>query len=479
MRSVAGYQRLRVLPFDHERRLVSVLVRDAATAALTLVAKGAPEAVLARCRSNVTDDVRESLQAEFASGNRVVALATRPVATDHDLSAADEQDLDLVGFLVFLDPPKSDAAASLRRLRDLGIAVKIVTGDNPSVAAKVCRDLGLNGHSDVLSGKDIDAFDDATLAAAISRTTVFARVTPEHKARIVAVRRRHGGGVAFLGDGVNDALALHAADVGISVDSATDVAKDAADIILLEKDLGVLADGVTEGRRIFANTIKYVLMGTSSNFGNMFSAAGASLFLSFLPMLPSQILLNNLLYDTSQLAIPTDHVDAPQLRRPSHWDIPFIRRFMIVFGPLSSVFDFLTFAVMLWVFHAGVAEFRSGWFVESLATQTLVIFAIRTRCVPFFRSRPSIELTLAAITVVLVGAMLPGSPLGSTLGFAPLPGAFFAALMAMVAAYLVLIEIAKWAFYRAEVSVPGRRVPYPHLRHQRRRAAQFSHDGDT
>jgi Mg2+-importing ATPase len=387
--------------------------------------------------------------------------------------------VDLVGFLVFLDPPKSDAAASLRRLQDLGIAVKIVTGDNPSVAAKVCRDLGLDGHGDVLSGKDVDALDDAALAAAISRTTVFARVTPEDKARIVAVRRRHGGGVAFLGDGVNDALALHAADVGISVDSATDVAKDAADVILLEKDLGVLADGVAEGRRIFANTIKYVLMGTSSNFGNMFSAAGASLFLSFLPMLPSQILLNNLLYDTSQLAIPTDHVDAPQLRRPSHWDISFIRRFMIVFGPLSSVFDFLTFAVMLWVFHAGVAEFRSGWFVESLATQTLVIFAIRTRYVPFFRSHPSIELTLAAITVVLVGAVLPGTPLGSTLGFAPLPGAFFATLVGMVVAYLVLIEIAKWAFYRAEISAPGRRRPYPHVRHQRRRAAQFSHDGDT
>src|SRR5207344_105465 len=225
---------------------------------------------------------------------------------------------------------------------------------------------------------ELDRLDDDQLAAAIPATAVFARVSPEHKARIVGVARRTGGDVAFLGDGVNDALALHAADVGISVESATDVAKDAADVILLEKDLNVLADGVAEGRRIFANTIKYVLMGTSSNFGNMFSVTVAAAFLPFLPMLPFQILLNNLLYDTSQMTIPTDRVDAEQLARPSHWDIAFIRRFMIRFGPISSLFDFATFAVMLWVFHASAPLFRSGWFVESLATQTLIVFAIRT-----------------------------------------------------------------------------------------------------
>src|SRR6185437_4198979 len=301
----------------------------------------------------------------------------------------------------------------------LGITVKILTGDNAAVAAKVCDDLGLEV-GQVATGADIDKVGDQ-LGELLARTTVFARVTPEHKARIVREQRRTGDDVAFLGDGVNDAIALHAADVGISVDSATDVAKDAADVLLLEKDLDVLADGVIGGRRIFANTMKYVLMGTSSNFGNMFSAAGASLFLKFLPMLPSQILLNNLLYDTSQLAIPTDDVDPEQVARPTRWDVGFIRRFMLFFGPISSVFDFITFGVMLWGFHAGPALFRSGWFVESLATQTLVIFAIRTRRIPFFRSRPSMPLLLAALAVVVVGAALPFTPLAHLLGFRPLP----------------------------------------------------------
>ncbi|MEO6956100.1 MAG: magnesium-translocating P-type ATPase, partial [Antricoccus sp.] len=434
--AVAAYSRLGVVPFDHERNMISVLVQDR-DHQLTLVTKGAPESVLERCL-DVPQEARETLAAEFSAGNRVVAVATRTATDKRTPTPQDEHNLDLVGFLVFLDPPKPDAAKALQRLARLGIAVKVVTGDNPIVAAKVCHDLGLTD-GEAMTGTQIGALDDDSLAQAIAGTTVFARVSPEDKARIVRIQRLSGGAVAFLGDGVNDALALHAADVGISVDSATDVAKDAANVILLEKDLDVLADGVAEGRRIFANTIKYVLMGTSSNFGNMFSAAGASLFLSFLPMLPSQILLNNLLYDTSQLAIPTDHVDEEQLRQPSHWDIVFIRRFMIFFGPLSSVFDFVTFGVMLWVFHAGAAEFRSGWFVESLATQTLVIFAIRTRRVPFFRSHPSLPLLLAALSVVIVGSVLPATPIAHTLGFSPLPVAFFAALAGMVIGYLVLI----------------------------------------
>jgi len=476
--TLAGYSRLAVLPFDHERNMVSVLVRDSAKT-VTLVTKGAPETVLDRC-VDVPEAARDALAAEFAAGNRVVAVATRSVHDARPPTAADENGLQLRGLLVFLDPPKQDAAAALHRLAALGIAVKVVTGDNPAVAAKVCHDLGLGGNdtsagSHAMTGADIGALDDAALATAIASTTVFARVSPEDKARIVRVQRVTGGGVAFLGDGVNDALALHAADIGISVDSATDVAKDAADVILLEKDLDVLADGVTEGRRIFANTIKYVLMGTSSNFGNMFSAAGASLFLSFLPMLPSQILLNNLLYDSSQLAIPTDNVDEEQLRRPSHWDIGFIRRFMIFFGPLSSVFDFVTFGVMLWIFHAGATEFRSGWFVESLATQALVIFAIRTRRSPFFRSHPSLPLTVAALGVVAVGSALPATPLARTLGFSPLPVAFFAALAGMVVGYLILIEVGKQIFYRTADAQPAPSSRQPSVSHHlRRRAARFS-----
>ncbi|GLZ40741.1 magnesium-translocating P-type ATPase [Actinokineospora sp. NBRC 105648] len=457
------------LPFDHDRRMVSVLTRDAAGAS-TMVTKGAPETVLERCVA-VPAKARDALAAEFAAGNRVVAVAVRPMGDRTALTPEDERGLRLSGFLVFLDPPKRDAAAALRRLADLGIAVKVVTGDNAAVAVKVCRDLGLAGGG-ALTGADIDALDDDALAAAIPETTVFARVGPEHKARIVRVRRRGATGVAFLGDGVNDALALHAADVGVSVDSATDVAKDAADVILLDKDLGVLADGVVEGRRIFANTIKYVLMGTSSNFGNMASAAVASLFLPFLPMLPSQILLNNLLYDTSQLAIPTDHVDEEQLRRPSHWDIAFIRRFMLRFGPLSSVFDLATFGLLLWVLHAGPEEFHTGWFVESLATQTLVIFAIRTRTVPFFRSHPSLPLALSAVGVAVIGAVLPATPIAHALGFRPLPPAFYALLAGMVVGYLVLIEIGKRYFYRAQ-PVPPPAVP-PASRGLRRRARRFS-----
>lgn len=450
--STAGapaYQRIGILPFDHERQLVSVTVKSAAGSTL-LVTKGAPEVVLARC-VDVPTTAGAVLDDLFRSGTRVVAVASREITEARAPSPEDEHDFHFVGFLTFSDPPKDDAGASIAKLHALGIAVKIITGDNGTVAAKVCRDIGLE-LGQILNGTDLDALDDDALATAIPNATVFARVSPEQKSRIITVARRLGDDVAFLGDGVNDAVALHAADVGISVDSATDVAKDAADIVLLDKDLGVLADGVMEGRRIFANTMKYVLMATSSNFGNMFSAAGASLFLTFLPMLPSQILLNNLLYDAGQLAIPTDRVDPEALARPAAWNIGFVRRFMATFGPISSIFDFLTFFVMLSVLHASHAEFRTGWFVESLATQTLVVYLIRTRRVPFFRSKPSLGMLMTPLSMALLGAFLPFTPLAHLLGFTALPVTFFLILFAMILTYLALVELAKSIFFARESS---------------------------
>jgi Mg2+-importing ATPase len=466
-----GYVRTGLLPFDHERQMTSTVVRSP-DGSSRLIVKGAPEAVLSRC-TDVPDVTAATLNALFATGSRVVAVASRAAAGLTTPTAAQEQDLVLAGFLVFLDRPKAAAAASLQRLAALGITVKICTGDNPLVAEKVCADLGLVS-TGTLTGVELAGLTDEALMSLAQTTTIFARVSPEQKARLIRVLRHRGRAVGFLGDGVNDALALHAADVGISVDTATDVAKDAADVILLDKDLGVIADGVTEGRRIFANTIKYVLMGTSSNFGNMFSAAAASAVLSFLPLLPSQILLNNLLYDSSQLTIPTAHVDPEQLQAPSHWDIAFIRRFMLFFGPLSSLFDFLTFALMIGAFHAGPSLFRAGWFAESLATQTLVIFAIRTRRSPFTRSRPSLPLLLASLGTAVVGVLLPLSPLSHLLGFARLPLGFFLALVGMVVAYLVLIELAKRLFF----ADPEGRLPHVRRRGQQhrvqRRAARFS-----
>jgi Mg2+-importing ATPase len=469
--AIGAVQRQGIAPFDHDRRCVSVLVDEHDQR--TLVTKGAPETVLEKC-TDVTDEARRVLEREFAAGNRVVAIASRPAPELTAVSGADEHDLHLAGFLSFLDQPKPSAAAAIARLGGLGITVKIVTGDNPVVAETVCATLGMDSEG-TLTGVDLDALDDDTLTEAVTHTSIFARVSPEQKARILSAQRRAGSAVAFLGDGVNDALALHHADVGISVDSATDVAKDAADIILLERDLDVLADGVAEGRRIFANTIKYVLMGTSSNFGNMFSVTVAAAFLPFLPMLPSQILLNNLLYDTSQMTIPTDRVDEEQLVRPSHWDIAFIRKFMIRFGPISSLFDFATFAVMLWGFHAAAPLFRAGWFVESLATQTLIVFVIRTRRVPFPRSKPSRPLLISVFAVVAIGAVIPQSPMNTALGFAPLPPAFFAVLVAFVIAYLIAVEIAKYFFYKVHVTTTKARLrrDRPHRVH--RVAARFSH----
>jgi P-type Mg2+ transporter len=461
-------RRLAACPFDYQRQLSSVLVEDA-EGRREIIVKGAPEAVLARC-GKVDPSAQDVLDRQFAAGSRVIAVATRPADGMSSLSAEDETGLQLAGLLTFVDRPKGDAAAALARLARLGVTVKVITGDNDRVAQKVCADIGLTGLG-TITGLELDRLDDEALAAALPGITIFARVTPEQKSRVIKAQRALGTTVGFLGDGVNDAVALHEADVGISVETATDVAKDAADIVLLEKDLDILATGVVEGRRIFANTIKYVLMGTSSNFGNMFSAGGASLILSFLPMLPTQILLNNLLYDVSEMTIPTDRVDEEQLLRPAHWDTGLIRRFMLFFGPISSIFDFATFGIMIWVFNAHAPLFRSGWFVESLATQSLVIFAIRTRRVPFFRSRASVPLTVSTLIAVGVGVLLPFSPLAHVLGFRALPIGFLAALAGMIVIYLVLIELGKRRFYRVPATAgppiarrPARRE---HLIHRR------------
>jgi P-type Mg2+ transporter len=465
-------RRIASRPFDYGRRLASVLVEES-DGRRTIIVKGAPEIVLSRCRG-VPERARRVLDAQFDEGARVVAVATRTAAETPAISDEDEQSLELAGFLTFLDPPKPDAAGALARLAALDVEVKVITGDNDRVAARVCAQLGLDVHG-TLVGSQLDELDDAMLAAALPGTTVFARVTPEQKSRVLRAQQSLGSTVGFMGDGVNDAVALHDADVGISVDSGTDVAKDAADIVLLAKDLEILAGGIGEGRRIFANTIKYVLMGTSSNFGNMFSAGAASLFLSFLPMLPTQILLNNLLYDVSEMTIPTDNVDDEQLRRPSHWDTGLIRRFMLFFGPISSVFDFATFAILLWGFDANATLFRSGWFVESLATQSLAIFAIRTRRVPFFRSCPSTPLLASTLIVVAIGVALPFSPLAHKLGFTALPATLVAAIAAMIPTYLLLLELGKSRFYRREAAHPPQPgVRRPRSRRIHRRASRWT-----
>jgi P-type Mg2+ transporter len=468
--------RLAHLPFDHTRRATSALVDDHGKR--LLVVKGAPEQVLSRCPST-PEHTQQTLAALFAAGRRVVAVAVKPAPQLATITADDESELMLVGFCVFADEPKATARQSLAELAELGIEVKIATGDNPRVAEKVCAELGLVSKG-TISGAQMERFNDEEFAHAAQNHSIFARISPEQKARLVTAARRTGRSVGFLGDGVNDALALHAADVGISVDTATDVAKDAADVVLLEKDLGVLATGVATGRCIFANTIKYVFMGTSSNFGNTFSAAAASAFLPFLPMLPSQILLGNLLYDISQLAIPTDRVDEEQLQAPSHWNVAFIRRFMLTFGPINSLFDFLTFGLMLGILHAGEVAFHTGWFLENLLTQTFIVFAIRTRRVPFLRSRPGKLLTVTLMSVDVIGFVLTVTPLGHKLGFMPLPWQFYAALAAFIVTYLLLVEATKKMFYSEPTRVFGQPYRTRDLRHMiERRAARFIHSGTT
>lgn len=454
---VGSWRKIDEVPFDFERRRVSVLLERGGER--TLAVKGSPEDILRLCTGYEADGrqhpldaaARARIQALFESlsrdGFRVLGIAWRGEPPQHDHAVlGDEAELVFSGFAAFLDPPKASAAPALAALAQDGIALKIVSGDNEFVTRYICAQLGV-AVGGVLTGGEIAQLDDPALQARVQGANLFCRITPAQKTRVLAALRARGHVVGFLGDGINDAPALHTADVGISVDSAVDVAKEAADLIMLEHDLQVLHAGVREGRRTFGNVTKYIMMGTSSNFGNMFSMAGATLLLPFLPMLPIQILLNNFLYDLSEIAIPLDSVDEAALARPRTWDMHFIRNFMLTLGPVSSVFDFLTFYVMLGVFHAGEALFHTGWFVESVVTQVLVIFVIRTRGSPF-ANRPHPALAALSLLVVAVAIALPLTPLGAHLGFVAPPAAFYAVLAGIAAAYLFAVYAMKRVFYR-------------------------------
>ncbi|MFN8471463.1 MAG: magnesium-translocating P-type ATPase [Anaerolineae bacterium] len=449
--NVEAYRKIDEIPFDFERRRQSVVVETATDH--IIIVKGAPESVLALCTSYADgatsraldqtdrDETRATFEKLNGEGYRVVAVAYRSTAGQPRYTSDDERDLILAGYVSFADPPLPDAAQTIAELREEGVSVKIITGDNELVARHVAVEAGLEPGRIVL-GNELQRMTDTALQAVAETTTIFARVSPAQKNRIILALKARGHVVGYMGDGINDAPSLHAADVGISVLSATDVAKDAAEIIMLEQGLDVLHEGILEGRRAFGNVMKYLLMGTSSNFGNMFSMAAASLFLPFLPMLPIQILLNNFLYDLAQVTIPTDNVDRSFVERPRRWDIGLIRDFMIYIGPISSLYDFLTFFVLLYVFQASEAAFHTGWFVESLATQTLVVFIIRTAGSPF-RSRPSRALATTVIAVVVTGMLLPVTGLGSVLGFTPLPGTYYLFLALATATYLLIVEIVK------------------------------------
>ncbi|MGB4784854.1 MAG: HAD-IC family P-type ATPase, partial [Candidatus Acidiferrum sp.] len=442
-------------PFDFDRRRLSIVTEqeDQPEAGCLLITKGAPEGILERSEylevegkviatdESSRDRCLKVFQDLCGQGFRVLAVAYRQVGHKTGFTVADERSLTLAGFLTFADPPSLDAAGSIAALKRDGVTVKLLTGDNELVARHVCAQVGLENPA-IVTGAALERTTDTALAHIAEETTIFARVSPMQKLRILHALKRRGHVVGYLGDGINDAPSLHAADVGISVSSAVDVAREAADIILLRPGLQILHNGIIEGRRASANVLKYLLMGTSSNFGNMFSMAVASVFLPFLPMLPTQILLNNFLYDTAQITIPSDNVDPAYIGAPHRWDMGLIRNFMIFIGPISSIYDFLTFYVLLHFFHAGQAEFHTGWFVESLATQTLVLFVIRTMGNPL-RSRPSRPLTATTIAVVILGVVLPFSPLAHILGFTTLPGSYFTFLAISTLTYLVLVEVAK------------------------------------
>jgi Mg2+-importing ATPase len=445
------YTKCDEIPFDFERRRLSIVVERQSQR--VLITKGAPEGIFPLLTGYELEGKVEPIGADAAKrfqqtgnelngqGFRSLAVAYADVPARANYSVEDERNLILAGFLSFSDEPLPDAAQVMSSLKQDGVEVKVISGDNDIVTGHVCAQVGIDP-GPIITGEDLDRMTDPALAHVAEETRVFARISPVQKNRILLALKHKGHAVGFMGDGINDAPSLHAADVGISVSSAVDVAREAADVILVEPGLRVLHDGIIEGRKAFGNVMKYLLMGTSSNFGNVLSMAGASLFLPFLPMLPTQILLNNLLYDLAQLTIPTDNVDETYLQKPQRWDISLIRNFMVFIGPISSIFDFLTFYVLLHFFRASEAQFHTGWFVESLATQTLVLFVIRTSKNPF-RSRPSGPLLATCLASVAVGIYLPFSPLAAVLGFTPLPAKYFGFVAVATGVYLLLVEAAK------------------------------------
>jgi Mg2+-importing ATPase len=459
------YRKIDEIPFDFVRRRMSVVVEDNQNNHM-LICKGAVEEILAlstqiNIQGNVLPMAIDEHHAKAVTlvrklneqGFRVIALAYKKMPEAfQEYSVEDETDLILLGFLAFLDPPKESTAEALEDLRRNNVHVKILTGDNEVITRNICKQVGFSVEH-ILLGTILEKMTDVELAHVVEQTTIFAKLSPTHKERIIKALQQQGHVVGFLGDGINDAPALKAADVGISVDSAVDIAKESSDIILLEQSLRVLQEGVIEGRKVFGNIIKYIKMAASSNFGNMFSVVGASIFLPFLPMLPLQVLTNNLLYDFSQTTIPTDEVDSEWLLKPRKWAIDEIRRFILFIGPISSIFDYLTFFIMLYVFHTwnNEALFHTGWFVESLFTQTLIIHVIRTNKIPFIQSSASLPLILTSLFIVAVGAWLPSSFLAEALGFVPLPPLYWLLLAAMLLCYVMLTQLVKTWFIRRYV----------------------------
>ena len=453
------YKKIDEMPFDFERRRMSVVVENKAGKHF-LICKGATEEIFKLCKnidlnekiSNFKKELRhEKIKRDLnMDGFRVVALAYKELpGTQKEYNKTDESEMTLLGFLAFLDPPKKSAQMAITELKQCGVAVKILTGDNELVTQKICSEVGMDT-TKILLGDQIENLSEKELLKKIEETEIFAKLAPHHKEKIILLLRKNGHAVGFLGDGINDASALRAADIGISVDTAADIAKESSDIILLEQSLSVLKEGVLDGRKVFGNVIKYIQMSASSSFGNMFSVVGASFFLPFLPMLPIQIIVNNLLYDISQSTIPSDNVDPEYLLKPRRWSVDRLKKFIFCFGPLSSIFDFATFFIMLFVF-AGFTNpevFRTGWFVESLMTQTLIIHIIRTNKIPFFQSRASLLLTLSTFLIVALGIYLTVSPLASTFGFVALPLKYWLILTGLMIGYLLSAQWLKLWFIK-------------------------------